>query len=222
MTIGDQTDVLNRLVAVLPNWFDGNGNPTLDGLLALYAYAGSFNYSQLFYVQEQTRITTATDINLDNIAVDFFGINGYPRGNGESDNAYRARILAVILHEGATRTAMYDILLALTGRAPQIFEPQRAADSGGYSVGGCGYNTFGQWSNADCAYQCFIICYNPIIPLVSSVAGYGIPQGAYSTGSQAAYLAPSGLTYVISQAQIYEQINQTKMEGTIAWVRFSN
>src|SRR5690606_34789805 len=116
---------------------------------------------------------------------------------------------------------MYTVILTLTNRAPFIFEPQRAADSGGYSVGGCGYDTFGSWSNPNCAYQCFIIVYTPIVKLVSSVAGYNIPTGAYNTPSQAAYLSPNDYAYIPNQQQIYNAINLTKVEGTVCWVRFS-
>src|SRR5690348_16052335 len=110
MATGDQADLLSRLNAVLPPWFGSDITPILTGLLNAYAWAGSQIYSESAYVQLQMRISTATDINLDQIATDFFGVTGLPRDTNEGDISYRNRILANLLLERATRRGMIKVL----------------------------------------------------------------------------------------------------------------
>ena len=217
MAIGDQSDALSRLNAVLPPWFGNDETPILTGLLNAYAYAGSALYAENAYVQLQMRITTATDTNLDLIAVDFFGINGLPRSPGEGDTSYRNRILATILEERATRRGMVNVLTNITGNAPLIFEPMRPADGGGYSVAGCGYSVAGGWSNPGVPYQCFITVYAPVTKGISNIAGWNIPQGAWNTGSQESWSTPNNVLNALTDTQVYNAINATKCEGTVCW-----
>src|ERR1700722_7829173 len=132
MATGDQNDMLARIKALLPNgWFRGL-TPVLDALLSGYAWSLSFIYQLIQYAQLQTRIATATDGFLDLISFDFFG-NTLLRRQQEQDNPFRARILATLLREKATRKGMNDALVNLTGRTPIIFEPSRPADTGGWN-----------------------------------------------------------------------------------------
>src|ERR1700751_5577354 len=54
------------------------------------------------YTKAQSRISTATDGNLDLIAFDYFGTT-LKRNSGETDISFRARILANLFPEKATR-----------------------------------------------------------------------------------------------------------------------
>lgn len=222
MATGDQNDIANRLNAVLPPWFGSSETPILTGILAAFSESGSVLYSEIAYVQLQTRITSATDINLDQIALDFFGLNNFLRNPGENDASYRARIIASILHERATRRGMVTILTLLTGQAPVIFEPMRPADGGGYAIAGCGYDVAGGWSNPNVPYQCFIKVFTPVIPTISSLAGWNIPTGAWNTPSYEAWNTNINSSYSFQIAQIYQAINNTKQEGTICWTQVVN
>jgi len=227
MSTGDQTDVLARLNAVLPPWFNAvNPTPILTGLLSAFSYIGSFFYSEGVYVQLQTRITTATDQNLDLIANDFFGANNFNRGAGEGDTSYRNRILASILQERATRRGMVNVLTLLTGKAPVIFEPSRPMDCGGYSIAGCGYGVAGGWSNPDPTstnYQCFITVFSPVVSSIASVPGWNINYAAWTiAGTRTSWINSNSSTNALNAAQIYQAINATKVEGTICWVSIVN
>ena len=121
--------------------------PVLDALLSGIGRAWSFCYTLLVFVRQQTRIATATDGFLDMICADLFGIV-LKRSIGETDEAFRSRIRANLLLPRATRDAVSQTLLTLLGQAPAIFEPWRAADTGGYggksfaaAGGGGGYGT---------------------------------------------------------------------------------
>lgn len=223
MAVGDQSNVLARINAVLPPWFGMDLTPILTGLLNAFAYAGSLLYSESAYVELQMRITTATDINLDQIANDFFGFNNFQRGMNESDASYRARILASIIPQRATRIAMINILTILTGIPPIIFEPNRPLDCGGYSIAGCGYNVAGGWSDPQVPYQCFIKVFSPIVSSIANVAGWNIATGAWSTpGSLEVWSNSENETSALNAAQIYQAINATKVEGTVCWVQIIN
>ncbi|MFN3886151.1 MAG: hypothetical protein ACK4MG_04260 [Aquabacterium sp.] len=149
---GDQADMLSRLKAVLPRWFP-DASPILDAVLAGWASAHAAVYDLIRFGELQARIRTATDGWLDMIASDFFG-NTLVRAVGQSDRSFRNRILVNLLRERATRNALRQVLLDVTGREPVIIEPTRPADCGGYgravSVSQPGVTTL--WDGAGLTY----------------------------------------------------------------------
>lgn len=222
MATGDQSDVLARINANLPPWFGDQLTPILTGVLAAYSWLGSYMYGEFSYVKLQTRVTTATGDNLDLIADDFFGIHNFARMPNEGDDSYRNRILANLIRERATRQAVVDILTMITGVAPVIFEPMRPGDGGGYSIAGAGYSVAGGWSNPLVPYQCFITVYSISTSAIASVAGWNIPTGAWNTASRASWVNLGNITNALNAAQIYQAINDTKVEGTVCWTRIIN
>src|SRR6185312_15726155 len=99
---GDQQDMLARIKAVLPaRWFP-DGSPVLDGLLDGMAAGWTWAYELLQYVKQQTRLTTATDVWLDIIALDFFGKRLVRRAN-QGDAGFRLRIQRELFRERGTR-----------------------------------------------------------------------------------------------------------------------
>lgn len=137
--IGSTDDMVRRVRTVLPAaWFPmtspdaaSSATPVMDGLLAGWGWAWSYCHGLTEYVIQQARIATATAGLLDMICVDFFGLL-LRRRAGETDDALRSRIQANLLIPRATRSALSSALLTLLGRAPMIFEPGRASDTGGY------------------------------------------------------------------------------------------
>jgi hypothetical protein len=226
MAIGDSNDFITRINAVLPSWFSGTSNPILTGLLAAYSNTGVFIYNQELYVQLQTRISTATDNNLDLIANDFFGVNNFPRGANEGDASYRSRILASIVRERATRRGMSNVLTLLTGYAPLIQVPSNPGDCGGYAVAGCGYGVAGIWSNPlppSTAYQCFITVYTSVSSGIASVPGWNIDYAAWNiSGTRTSWVNSFQFNDALNATQIYQVINSTKIEGSTCWVLITN
>lgn len=236
MATGDNADILTRLRAYLPSrWFGSTSDsvPLLIAILNGFAFVLSEIYQLYGYAKQQTRIAWATGGWLDIIAFDFFG-NGLPRKPSESDGSYRARIKAELVKKKVTRQGIAQALYALTGRNPIITEPWRPLDTGAYAQGSpntmagpfgapIGYGVAGSYGSLKLNAQFFVTAYRPSSAAAfSSIGGYGVSVGGYSTGSQLMYSSLAEYSGGISDASIYACVAATKAEGTIAWVRISN
>ncbi len=154
---GTCADMMSRMRAVLPpSWFPltapgatTSATPVLDGVLSGIGCGWAYCYSLIQFVVQQSRISSATGSFLDMICADFFGTT-VKRMPGEVDSGFRNKISANLLLPRATRPAVSQAIAALLGAAPILFEPFRAADTGGYggaatsgAGGGGGYGTAG-------------------------------------------------------------------------------
>lgn len=218
MATGDLQDVVNRINATLPPWFGQDVTPNTTGVVTAFAEAGSIIYGEYAYSVLQTRIKTATDTFLDLISTDFFG-NGLPRLANESDGQFRNRILINLIRIRGTRGAIIKVLQDITGRTPIIVEQERALDTGGYNLGGCGYGVAGAWGSLRMEYQCFCIAYRPLAVGVPNVGGYGSSVGAYSTPSQLEWANPIQTQVSVPDSMIYAAIDSVKTAGTTVWTQ---
>lgn len=133
MAIGDKDYFKQLTLDHTPRgWFPKDG-PVINGVAAGVAEPYAFNFQQLSYIVQQTRLATATDEFLDLIADDLFGKMALPRHIGEANDAYRTRIFAELLRPRGTRDAIAQALEDLTGFRPTITEPWRPSDSGCWS-----------------------------------------------------------------------------------------
>ena len=221
MTVGTQQDIVVRLKALLPNGWFRDETPVLDAVLSGIASALSAVHGLIQYARLQTRIGTATDAFLDLISLDFFG-GTLPRKSGESDAAYRARILAALFPEKATREGMLRTLLALTGREPVIFEPARPADTGAYNNGTLAYGVAGAYGSLALPAQAFITAYRPTGQGVPKIAGYGTSPGAYNAGGRFAYVGRDMIAGAVTDADILAAIESAKPAGTLMWARITS
>ncbi len=154
---GSCADMVSRMRAVLPpSWFPltapgatSSATPVLDGVLSGIGCGWAYCHALIQFVAQQSRISSATGSFLDMICVDFFGTT-IKRMSNEVDDRFRGRIGANLLLPRATRLAVSQAISALLGAAPTLFEPFRAADTGGYggtaaagAGGGGGYATAG-------------------------------------------------------------------------------
>jgi hypothetical protein len=217
---GDQPDMLARIKAVLPTRWFADDTPILDGLLSGVAWGWAWVYSLYSYVQAQTRIATASDVWLDVIADDFFG-SKLQRRSGQSDDAFRLLIESSLLSEHGTRQAVINAVQNLTGRPPDVFEPIRTTDTGGYASAGLGYGVAGGWGSTALPFQCFVTVCRPFDSGIALVSGWGGAAGAYGTGA----LEYASLAMV--QGQVTDQDINAAIAGvlpvaTIAWTRISN
>lgn len=213
--------MLGRLHRLIPNgWFTVGASPLLDGMLAGIANTLAFIYSLLAYLRQQMRISTATDGFLDLIAVDYFG-NRLVRAANQGDASFRARIIANLLRERGTRKSVVDILTQLTGRAPIIFEPRRPLDTGVYGGPGLAYGLVGGYGSTRLPYQSFVTAFRPLGQGIPNIAGYGIPTGAYSTGSQAEYASLS-MIHGITDLDLFAAVDSVRPAAYTIWVRISS
>ena len=226
---GDAPDILSRLKAVLPSRWFADETPVLDGLLYGLAWGWAWIYSMITYTTAQTRVTTATDLWLDIIARDFFG-NRIRRLVNEQDDRFRQRIKAALLREHGTRNAIVSALIALTGREPQIFEPARTTDTGGYGnlanpTSGLAWGLVGGWGNLNLPFQCFITAYRPGSNGIASVSGWSQSPtaaiGGYGSGA-IEYATLEMLQGQVLDEDIYRTIADVMPIAAIGWTQISN
>jgi hypothetical protein len=192
--VGSQVDILNRLQRLMPpGWFAQGATPIRDAMLTGIANALAFVFSLFTYLKLQTRTATATDGFLDLISLDYFG-GKLPRA-GQPDPTYRAKIQASLFPQRNTRAAIIGVLTKITGRAPVVFEPARAADTGAYNNGTLAYGVAGGYGSLKYPYQSFVTAYRPLA---------GSPQ------------------FGISDADIYAAVEGVRLGGSVCWVRILN
>lgn len=224
-------DFANRMAGLYPPGWSApeakSPGGTLYAIMQMMGGGLSFENSGLRYALDATRIQTAQNGALDLASQDFLG-DRLPRNPGEGDASYRARILAALLPDGATRQAVSDAVQAATGYAPRIIEPWRVADTGAW---GHFYwdvdnaQTPFRWSSSTrpedfgLAFQGFLEC---VLPTPAILGGNPVP--CFDTnfywdiaGSSLIDIEPS---VALGPQAVYDAINLTKMEGTIAWVKF--
>jgi len=222
MATGDQDDILSRLKRVLPNGWFGSVTPILDGLLSGAANSLAFCYALLAYARLQTRLATATDFFLDLAAKDFFGLRVQRMAN-EADPDFSARIRKEILRPRQTRASVVQVLEDLGCPEPFIFEPTRPADTGGYNVGGVGYNVAGGYGSLLYPFQAFITAFRPAESGIPNVGGYysiatNAGFGGYGIGSLQ-YGNLSMIIGAVTDAQIFAAIDSVRPVGTILWTQ---
>lgn len=236
-----------RMAAVFPNgWASASAKTPGGAFYAVLEMIGaelSFQNTAIQYALGATRIQTAVNEALDLAADDYFGPGGLRRGDGETDAAYRARILASLLPSGATRQAVSDAVEAVTGFVPRIIEFWRPSDTGAFDLTPGTAASFWdidtpanpfRWTSGGSqlqisgvtgflAYQGLIECVlppaqpfgnNPTPCFDTNPFYWDEPNqfGLYLIDPEA--LVPLGI------AEVYNAINRTKCEGTIAWVQF--
>ena len=217
---GDTADMLARLkMALPPRWF-GDSTPVLDAVLTGIAAAWSGVYAVLGLVKAQGRVATASGVFLDMASQDYFGV-ALPRRVGENDAAFGARIRQNLLTPRATRASLRAALVSLTGRAPVIFEPLNAADTGGYDSGTLGYGRVGAYGSLNLPFQFFVTAYRPNATPVSNAGGYDAGPGGYGRAPMF-YADATTFTGTLSDAEIYATIVGVLPTCAVAWTKISN
>jgi hypothetical protein len=220
--IGDQNDMLARIKAVMPKGWFPTVTPILDGVLSGGAWAWSWAYGLIAYVQLQARRLTASGPFLDMISADFFG-TFLPRRTGETDALFSARIGREMFREKGTRAGMIQAITDLTGRVPTVFEPAYTLDTRGYGVA-CGYGVAGGYGSLLLPFQFFLTAFRPTGLGVASVAGCGTiggfngMPGGYGVGA-IEYANPSMFVPPVTDTDILNVINDVRSAATIAWTR---
>lgn len=218
MAKGDQNDFYARLKALLPAGWFADFCPLLNSVLVAAARTLAWCHKLYCYAQKQTRISTATDGWLDMAAYDFFG-NTLQRPVGMTDDAFRRQILINLFRERGTRQAIIDVLEALTGKTPAVFEPQRPADTGSYGGSALGYRMGGGYGSLMTPYQAFVIARRPEISGLPYIAGYDTSPSGYGTPSRGQYISLERFRGEVTDAQLYAAVAAVKIEGSIVWVR---
>ena len=208
--IGDISDFVGRLRDVLPRgWFSGAA-PVTDAILSALATAWQFVYGLTTTVTALTRIKTSFGLFLDAASSDFFG-SSLQRRTGENDANFITRIQQELFRTRGTRLALVVALEELTGNKPQVFEPARPADTGGYAIGGVGYNTGGGYGNLELSHTCFVNAYRPRGKGIADLAGY-------STGGAVVYGSLTWVSSPVSDPDIFAATTAVLPLGCTAWL----
>jgi hypothetical protein len=112
-------------------------------------------------------------------------------------------------------------LLGLTGRAPAIFEPLNADDTGGYNSGTLGYGVAGGYGSRRLPFQFFVTAYRPNASPIGHASGYGVGPGGYNTAPMF-YADTETLPGAITDADIYATAASVLPTATIGWMNISN
>lgn len=211
--------MLARLKQVLPGGWFADNSPVLDALLGGLAAAWSGLYGLLSQVKAQARLATASGVFLDIAGQDFFG-DKLPRRVGEADAAFGGRLRTNLVAPRATRAGLERALQALTGRAPKIFEPLNATDTGGYNVN-LGYNSAGGYGSVNLPYQFFVTAYRPNDLPIGNAGSYNDGPGGYGIGLLA-YAATEEFAGNIGDDEIYASIAAVIPASCVAWTNISN
>lgn len=214
-----------RLRSALPQGWFADDAPILSSVLMGFASVWAWLFTLLTYVQQQTRIATASGGWLDLIARDYGGAS-WARESGETDTAFRARIIYNLQRLRGTRSALIANVTALTGRPPLVFEPANPLDTGGFSTPTLGWNSQGGWGSLNLPYQCFTIAYRPKGGGIANVGGWGTAAAIFAIGGWNTAALAWGDTNLISgsvtDAQILATVADSMPAATIAWTALSN
>ena len=200
---------------MLPDRWFPDVSPVLDALLQALGTNWADLYSQLQYTGLQTRLATVSDGFLDMAAADFRDPS-FSRRSGESDDAFRSRLLP-IFRDKVTRAALIARLTDLGCTSITVFEPARPADVGGYGIA-MGYGVAGAYGSLSLLNQSFITLTRPAGQGIPNIPGYST-TGGY--GIAAAYARLSDEAPHVTDQDIYDVIVDTIPVGSVAWVRLT-
>jgi hypothetical protein len=199
-----------RLKSLLPRWF-GDDTPVLDALLQGAAHLVSVGAALIRYATAQTRLKTAAEGWLELIAHDFLGRN-LVRQVGQSDEAFRGRILASLFRERATRAGLIQLLTELTGQTPKVFEPNAAGDTAAYGMSHYG---IGRYGGRALTYQVWVTIHRPHEASPPLEAGF-YAQHPYG---RSRYASHRRLQSALPDHALLQAVHQLKPMGTVVWVR---
>lgn len=175
---------------------------------------------QVVYAWKACRIQTAEDAALDTCAEDYFG-DELPREAGETDAAYRIRILASLLLEKVTEQGISNIIFMLTGNRPRMIKPWVAGCTGGYDHAYYDVDTPeipGCYGDDRLDYQAAIVAKLPNVVIDEACPVWGYDAGAgydVYTGVYWIRLAANFLTF----DQLIAAIINSKAAGITIWLK---
>ncbi len=213
MTPLSADDMRLRLRRMLPARWWADEAPVLDGLLLGLGTALAAIYGLIAYARQQTRLATAAAPWLDLAAQDFLA-GRLQRRPQEADAAFRVRLLAAMQRPRATRDAVVQAVLRVTGGTPWIFEPRRPADTGAWNLGCLGYGVAGGWGSFGLPAQVFVAVERPRGTGCALLAGYG-------TGGAVTYAGLAQIGAQVPDAEIFAAIADAMPSGAIAWTRLT-
>lgn len=215
----DAKAIAGRFYSLLPYRWWGEGAPVRNFIIGGVADSLNWAYSFYAYAKAQTRISTATEFNLDIIAWDFLG-GRVLRRESQGDDSFRAAIIKEIFRPRASRPAMRDALLDLTGKEPLIFEPANPNDTGAYNHN-MAWSLHGRYGSLQHPYECWIDIQRPAGQGIPGVEGYGGIGGGWGY-MRSEWASLSMFSGKVTDNDIYNSVGSTRPAGIVCWCRISD
>lgn len=225
---GDLADITTRLQRALPSGWYPSGSVNTDGSVSrvwvsMLGFASALiqMWSQLQFAALQTRTITSSEGWLDLKAWDYFGW-GLVRTSGETDDALKTRIGAMLLQPANTRAALSNAIAQLCGTIPRIMEPWNPSDNGVLDGPGMYLDVDSTLSPArmvdpQLRNQFFI---ETIPPVLHSTGNASVP--AYDAASYLdvwnAALIDLTTTETLGLTEVYALLSRLKAEGVVGWI----
>ena len=227
VTLVDQNGFEQRIKNLLPTtWFpnssqnDLSSTPILDNFVSSLSTQFVFSWQQIYYVAQQARISTATDILLDTVAIDFLGPT-FTRRSNENDVSFRSRIKANLLNKKLTRTAIIDGIKQYVGSEPSIVEPQRPVDLACAGYGGYGSSYIGSY-NLNNQFFIQIERIQAQSGLTGGIAGIGTSEAGASFSPYFAFANEQTIAGDTGDNDIYNTLSNLLSCAGVAWVALTD
>jgi hypothetical protein len=215
----DAGSFLDRFYSLLPYRWWGENAPVRDAVIGGLSDSLEWAYDFYVYAKAQTRISTATEFNLDIIAWDFLG-GRLLRRTSQSDDSFRAAVIKEIFRPRATRAAMKQALFDLTGQEPLIFEPANPNDTGCYNIN-MAWSVHGRYGSLEHPYECWIDIQRPLGQGIPGVEGYGGIGGGWGL-MRSEWTSLAMLSGPVTDREIYNTVEAIRAAGTVCWCRISD
>lgn len=171
------------------------------------------------YALSAQRLQTETFPELDFASIDFLGETS-PRSPGETDSDFSQQIIAALFQTAATRSAIQNGLIALTGSQPRMMEPWSVADTGAWGVRSYwNVDTVAnpaRWGNGGLRYQGFIETAPAAIPAI------GPDNPILCWGANAYWNVPGyffGIIALVDENAVNDTVNRLRAYGTLIWLK---
>lgn len=198
---------------------DARLSGNVHALFLSFAQQLSFVQTEIQYALRAQRLQTETFPELDFASVDYLG-DLLPRPHGQTDADFALAITNALFSRVATKQALSNALLRLTGVLPRMMEPWNVTDTGAWGVGGPSYwnvdtiRNPARWGG-DQRYQGFIETTPPSIDALG-------PNNPILTWNTAYWNVPGyffGIISSVGEDTLNDTLNRIRAYGTEVWVK---
>jgi len=228
----DADDWAVRLLSTFPaEWAGETARAPGGKLYSLFKAVGAeleVTNNNLLYVFHACRLMTAEGEALDLVANDFLGpAYGFPalvtRVLGESDEAFRQRIIDNMFLPAATRPALIKMIERFTGLTPRVIEPWRLQDTGAFDANSYwdvdNQQAPARWANPALRWKGAFI--SPL-PRVKGLKSTGFVAFDANGFWDASFYTQFDASWFLNAARLDELVNRVKAYGTKVFRQYNN
>lgn len=211
-----------RIADLFPRGWSSDTAKQSGNVYALFLALGqqlAVVQAEIQYALASQRLQTETSPELDYASIDYLG-GLFPRPAGMSDANFATAIIAELFQPVATRTALSNAILKLTGLVPRMLEPWSPVDTGAWGIGGPSYWNVDTIANparwgAGPRYQGYIETTPPALAAIG-------PNNPIQCWGSAYWNVPGyffGIIDSVGVDTLDATINRLRAYGTTVWVK---